>query len=182
MAEHRFLGELREFLQFLSSLWGILASISLLFPLSNLLAQVVPVSDGGRPLQNLPPDTVTSVTTVTCLFITFAAFVRRDQFGDPERRPRVGRSARISFGFGVAALAVYVLTHNALYRALITDNPNTELGIALYDGFFGVLYAAFFALLTRSFLSLAMLEYFAPRADHAVRPPADPAERGPSDD
>ncbi len=36
MAEHRFLGELREFLQFLSSLWGILAGISLLFPLSNL--------------------------------------------------------------------------------------------------------------------------------------------------
>ena len=182
MAEHRFLGELREFMQFVSSLWGILTGISLLFPLSNLLAQIIPVSDGGHPFQNLPPEVVTSVATVTCVFVTFATFSRREQFSEPERRPRVRHSAQISFGLGVAALAVYMLTHNALYRSLITDNPNTELGIALYDGIFGAMYTTFFTLLTRAFLSLAMLEYFTPRANHARRPPADPPERNPSDD
>lgn len=182
VAEHRFLGELREFLRFLSSLWGILAGISLLFPLSNVLAKVIPVSDAGRPFEDLSSAIVTSVTTVTCLFVTFATFGRRDQFGEPERRPRLSRSARISFGLGVAALAVYLLAHNALYSALIADNPNNVLGAALHDGFLGGLYVAFFALLTRAFQLLAMLEYFAPRTDHAVRPPADPANRDPSDD
>jgi hypothetical protein len=52
-----------------------------------------------------------------------------------------------------------LLTYPSLYQALITDNPNYVLGIALYDGLFAALYIASFALLTWAFLVLAMLEY-----------------------
>lgn len=48
-AEHSFLGELRDFLQFLKSLWGLLAGIAMLFPLANALIAVVPIDgDAGR--------------------------------------------------------------------------------------------------------------------------------------
>jgi hypothetical protein len=158
-AGQSFLQELREFLRFLRSLWGLLASISVLFPLSNVMLRVIPIAGGGNPFQNLSPGVVTTLTTLTCIFLTFATFGRRSQFSDPRRRRRYATSARIAFVGAIGALAVYLLTPRALYPALITNNPNSELGIALYDGLFAALYIASFALLTRAFLLLAMLEY-----------------------
>lgn len=38
-----FIEEFKEFVSFLQSLWGILASISILFPLSNILFKVIPL-------------------------------------------------------------------------------------------------------------------------------------------
>jgi hypothetical protein len=162
-AGQSFLQELREFLQFLRSLWGLLAGISVLFPLSNVLLGVIPIDGGGNPFQNLSPSVVTTLTTLTCIFLTFATFGRRSQFRERLRRHRYARSARIAFGSALGVLAIYLLTSDALYRALITDNPNTELGVALYDGLFAALYIASFALLTRAFLVLAMLEYIPQR-------------------
>ncbi len=46
-----FLEELRDFLAFLRSLWGLLAGISVLFPLSNVLFSVIPLEGGGNPFQ-----------------------------------------------------------------------------------------------------------------------------------
>lgn len=160
---HPFLQELREFLQFLRSLWGILAGISILFPLSNAFFAVIPLAGGQRPLQNLSPNVVTVVTMVTCIFLTFATFGRRDRFTDAARRGRYAWSARACFAGALAALAIYVLAPNGLYPTLITNDPDTELGIATYDGLFGGLYVLTFALLTQAFLILAMLEYFADR-------------------
>jgi hypothetical protein len=162
-AGQSFLQELREFLQFLRSLWGLLASISVLFPLSNVLVGVIPIDGGGNPFQNLSPGVVTTLTTLTCIFLTFATFGRRSQFSERLRRRRYATSARIAFGGAIGALAIYLLTSDALYRALITDNPNSELGVVLYDGLFAALYISSFALLTRAFLVLAMLEYIPQR-------------------
>jgi hypothetical protein len=164
-AGQSFLQELRDFLRFLGSLWGLLASISVLFPLSNVLVTVIPIESGGNPFQNLSPGVVTTLTTLTCIFLTFATFGRRSQFSERLRRRRYATSARIAFAGALSALAIYLLTSNALYRTLITNNPNSELGIALYDGLFAALYVASFALLTRAFLVLAMLEYIPQRED-----------------
>ena len=170
-----FLEELREFLSFLRSLWGLLASISVLFPLSNLLFTVIPVEGGGNPFQNLSPRIVTAVTMLTCVFLTFAAFGRRGKFATPERRGRYATTARASFAGALATLAVYLLASDALYRELVTEGGET--GTAVYDGVFAALYVATFALITRAFLVLAMLEYFVPTAPSVVnRPPALPTE------
>jgi hypothetical protein len=166
MPAHRFLVELREFLRFLTSLWGLLAGISLLFPLSNLLVDVIPVADGGRPFQNLAPQIVTALSTVTCVFVTFATFARRDEFAVPHHRSRLVRSSKLSFTLGAAALAVYVLTTNGMYRLLVTQASENEFGVAIYDGMFAAMYIAFFALLTRAFLILAVLEYAARSPDN----------------
>ena len=98
---------------------------------------------------------------MTCIFLTFATFGRRDRFTDAIRRSRYARSARACFAVALATLAMYVLAPNGLYQTLITNNPDTELGIATYDGLFATLYVLTFALLTQAFLILAMLEYFA---------------------
>jgi hypothetical protein len=37
-----FIGEFREFMSFLQTLWGLLGNISVFFPLSNALLNVVP--------------------------------------------------------------------------------------------------------------------------------------------
>jgi hypothetical protein len=165
VAGQSFLQELRDFLRFLRSLWGLLATISVLFPLSNVLVTVIPIEGGGNPFQNLSPAVVTTLTTLTCIFLTFATFGRRSQFSEQLRRRRYATSARIAFAGALGALAIYLLTSTPLYRTLITDNPNYELGIALYDGLFAALYVVSFALLTRAFLVLAMLEYIPQRED-----------------
>jgi hypothetical protein len=96
-----FLDELREFLEFLRSLWGLLAGISLFFPLSNVVIGVIPIEDGGNPFQNLSPAVVVTLSTLTCIFLTFATFGRRNQFailrgGGATRHRRGSRSSRRS--------------------------------------------------------------------------------------
>ena len=70
-------------------------------------------------------------------------------------------------------LAVYLLAPHDLYKAWITNNPDSDTGIAEYDGLLAALYVATFALSTQAFLALAMLEYFPKRdtsADRAIAP------------
>lgn len=155
-----FLDELREFLAFLASLWGLLAAISLFFPLSNLLTKVIPLGDQDKPFHNLSPALVAVLTTLTCIFLTFATFGRRVQFAESPRRRRYERSARLSFPVALILLAFYVLLPHSLYEALISGSPSATGGIALYDALLAALYIASFALITRAFLLLAMLEYF----------------------
>lgn len=156
-----FLDELREFLSFLASLWGLLAAVSVFFPLSNLLVDVIPLEGLGEPFHELSPAIVAVLTTLTCIFVTFATFGRRGQFADAPRRTRYARSARLSFPVALVLLALYVLLPHSLYEVLITNQGGSAAGgIALYDGLMAALYIASFALITRAFLLLAMLEYF----------------------
>jgi hypothetical protein len=158
-----FLQELREFLRFLRSLWGVVAGISVLFPLSNTLFTVIPISMDQHPFQNLSPVVVTTVTMLTCIFLTFATFGRRSHFAEPKRRSHYAWYARACFVVALAALAVYLLAPHDLYKTWITNNPDSDTGIAEYDGLLATLYVATFALFTQAFLALAMLEYFPER-------------------
>jgi len=130
------------------------------FPLSNLLTDVVPLGDNDKPFHDLSPTLIAVLTTLTCIFLTFATFGRRVQFADGPRRKRYARSARLSFLAGLILLALYVQLPHSLYEAWITNASDPEGGIALYDGLLAALYIASFALITRAFLLLAMLEYF----------------------
>ncbi|MBA2537395.1 MAG: hypothetical protein H0V20_08205, partial [Actinobacteria bacterium] len=135
-----FLEELRDFLAFLRSLWGLLAGISVLFPLSNVLFSVIPLEGGGNPFQNLSPGIVTALTMLTCIFLTFATFGQRKRFAIPARRLRYARVARFSFAGALVALALYLLASDPLYRELITESSDPDTGAALYDGLFAALY------------------------------------------
>jgi hypothetical protein len=165
-----FLEELREFLRFLQSLWGILAGISILFPLSNSLVQVISLIEtnhrggqGSGGLWFIPQSLVTAITTLSALFIILYTFERRYTFKDPKTRPLIRRQAWLSFTFGLLALLVY-------YGVITLLEANTRgelLGWAVKDPRFFITdtvlllcYTTFFTLMTRTFELLAMMEYF----------------------
>lgn len=164
-----FLAELKEFLAFLQSLWGLLTGISLFFPLSNALAQLVPLASlDVDPMGNLTgalgffsPPLVTTVSTLATIFTVLLTFSRRDEFTRSRARPRVQRDALLSFGIGFAALVGYL----ALYFGIVS----IYLGAEIYRGdprrLLGdlallVLYGTIFVQVTRAFLLLGMMEFF----------------------
>ncbi len=65
-----FLIELKEFLNFLRKLWGMLASISVFFPLSNVFVRFIPLKtygEEGGVYEHLSPPLITTITTIVAL-------------------------------------------------------------------------------------------------------------------
>jgi hypothetical protein len=163
----RFLGELRDFLAFVTGLWRTLSGLSLLFPLANVFLDVIPVKEHLQPLFRLPPTVVTPLASVTSLFVLLVTYSRRHAVAAQHARARAQRSATVSFATGVAALAVYLLGTVLVGSHLYGETGHTTIGgdskLVAGDLVFICLYCGFFALLTRAFLLLAMLEYFQQR-------------------
>jgi hypothetical protein len=164
-----FLEEFKQFLQFLQNLWAILASISVLFPLSNALAKILPLArwpEGG--LAYFSPELISLISTLACLFIVLWTFGHRHQFG--RRRRSIQNTAGLSFLAGVIALIIYL----TVQYAVANDFYYTVLGLES-DNFWRVLgdiilllvYSAFFVFMTRAFMLLGMLEYFGQKS-HTV--------------
>jgi len=129
------LEELKRFLGFLRSLWGVLAGITVLFPLSNSLMAVLPLLPGSEVLS-------TVLATLFSAFALFFVFVLRGSGSNDD----IGSVVLLSIGslvFGIVALIAY------LYLRL---QP-------LAFGVVPVLYGGVFALFTLAFGLLALVEY-----------------------
>ena len=75
-----FLADFKRFVEFLQGLWGILAGISTLFPLSNTFLKVVPLAswpEGG--FAYFSPGVVSAVATLICLFVILWTFGQRQR-------------------------------------------------------------------------------------------------------
>lgn len=160
--EPAFLEEFRRFVDFLQSLWGILAGISMLFPLSNSLAQVIPLAtwEGGG-LIYLSPQVVTSMATLTCLFVLLWTFGQRQHFAR-QTRTRIHRQAWSTFLPGVIALILYVMLHSAIKAGFyfgVLGWESDDLRRLFGDGVLLLMYSAFFTMLTRAFVLLALVEF-----------------------
>jgi hypothetical protein len=158
-----FIKEFKDFIDFLKNLWGILAGISVLFPLSNALAHLIPLEtiDKGGILIWLSPAMFTTLATLSCLFLILWTFSQRQNFQSPKISRYIQRQSLISFAVGLAILITYMVIYFALaayygeygwssgdIRHLIGEVPLL------------ILYGAFFVLVTRAFLLLGMGEYF----------------------
>jgi len=162
-----FLKELKEFLAFLQNLWGILAGISVFFPLSNVLIKLIPMksmSDDGV-FVHLSPSLITAITTIVTLFIVLWTFGKRHQWNVKRQLKRIVRQAWISFGAGVFSLVIYLVIYFLTYYLAwepwgwFSDDPRRLLvEIPLL-----ITYSIFFALITRAFMLLAMSEFFLTR-------------------
>lgn len=159
-----FLAEAREFFVAMQSWWGMLAGISVFFPLSNTLLSVIPLESWTKEspevyyggLYRLSPALVTTLATVTTLFVVVTTFAGRHRLDGAQRK------AWISFlsGFGIllAYLAAYFMLGEEAYMTLgWTSDDMTHLWV---DIGLTVLYCAFFALITRAFMLMGMVEYF----------------------
>jgi hypothetical protein len=159
-----FLRELTAFLEFLRHLWGVLAGVSVLFPLSNTLVRVIPLGSyhvGTGVFDQIAPPVITALSTVVTLFVVLTTFAGRRRARGARGRRAALRRAWWSFGAGLAALLGYLALHQVYAmsawdpwgwgsgdpRKLLAEVPLT------------LLYAAFFALLTRAFMLLGLLEF-----------------------
>ena len=159
------LKELREFLSFLKSLWGILAGFSAFFPLSNMLLNAIPMgsygTDGGV-FDKLTPDLITTMATIVTLFVILVTFIGRDQFQSLRKRRTMLRSAWLCFGTGILSLLVYLVLHQVYGEYAWQawgwgsgDPRKLYAEIPLL-----ISYVVFFSLLTRAFMMLGMIEFF----------------------
>lgn len=157
-----FIKEFKEFLLFLQNLWTALAGISVLFPLSNALAKIIPLArwpEGG--LAYFPPPLLSIVSSLSCLFLLLWLFGHRHQLG--RRRVQTQKKAGLSFAVGLFALITYLTVHFALANDFYFDVLNWESGDlrrVLGDIVLLIAYSAFFVLMTQAFMLLGMLAYF----------------------
>jgi uncharacterized membrane protein len=158
----RFLDDFKEFISFMQSLWGLLAGISVLFPLSNAFFKIIPLELVTKPLIFIPPGLITTVTTLVSLFIVLSTFGERNEMAG--KSDLVRRKAWVSFSIGLAALVLYVVGFVLVVNIDIFGQWKEAIGqSALWlssDIIFWIEYTAFFVLTTRAFELLAMSEYF----------------------
>jgi len=166
--ERTYIEELKAFLLFLKDLWGLLAGISVFFPLSNILLRTIPLKAYGDDgvFDLLPPALLTTLATVVTLFVILVTFAGRRRFQDPQKRRSTLRAAWLSFGVGILSLLTYLVIHQ-VYREYAWEPWGWGSGdprklfaeIPLL-----ITYVVFFSLLTRAFTLLGMIEFFGNRA------------------
>jgi magnesium-transporting ATPase (P-type) len=167
-SKHGYLGELKEFLAFLTNLWGIVTGISVFFPFSNILINAIPLRLYGTDegvFEHLSPYLTTTIATVVTLFVVLVTFADRSQFQNPRKRGSMLRNAWISFGISLLSLLAYLVIHQ-VYREYAWEpwgwgsgDPRKLIAeIPLL-----IAYVIFFSMLTRAFMLLGMIEFFGRR-------------------
>lgn len=171
MGTSRVITEFKEFTSFLQTLWGILAGVSVLFPLSNALIKIIPLGewpDEGA-LKYFSPEQVTVVTMLICLFVMFHIFCKRrllkaewemsqKEFKGISFEKRMQQNSVISFFLGILALLVYFSITHMDFHSLFGWTSDDPIFVFV-DILFLIFYSAFFGLVTRAFVLLGMTEY-----------------------
>jgi len=162
-----FIKQFKDFIFFLKNLWGILAGISVIFPLSNVLIKVIPLQTwegdaGTGALYHFSPSLVSVVASLIALFIIVGTYVQRHKI-KMMRSNLVLRKAGLLFFIGIFALIVYLLVYSLIsdYEVFWTwfnwesDDPRRLAG----DVILLVFYCLFFAAMTRAFVLMALIEF-----------------------
>ena len=98
------LEEFKDFIAFLRNLWSILASVSVLFPLSNALMgalteKSIPLQTwgdkGGAFSSEYFPNLATTIATLTCLFIVLWIYGGRHKLKAGRKRSMIQRQALV---------------------------------------------------------------------------------------
>jgi hypothetical protein len=160
-----FLKEFKDFLAFLQNLWGILAGISVLFPLSNLLLRLIPLKTFDYQegvLVWFSPGLFTTLTTLVSLFLVLWIFGQRQNFKSKRGSVGIRRQALISFVIGLTALVGYLILYYFLLSSayVVLGWVNGDIRRLIGEVPLLILYVAFFTLVTRAFMFLGMREYF----------------------
>jgi len=160
-----FLQEFKDFLAFLQNLWGILAGISVLFPLSNLLLRLIPLKTFDYQegvLVWFSPGLFTTLTTLVSLFLVLWIFGQRQNFKSKRGRGHIRRQALISFVTGLTALVGYLILYYFLLSSayVVFGWVNGDIRHLIGEVPLLILYVTFFTLVTRAFMFLGMGEYF----------------------
>lgn len=163
MGTSKVIKELKEFISFLQTLWGILAGVSILFPLSNVLLEVIPLGkwpDEGA-LMYLSPEQVTVITMLICLFVIFYLFSKRRYMKaewNQEQEIELQKKSVHSFFLGILVLLIYFSLISLDYYGIFGWESDSSPFIFM-DVMYLIFYSAFFGLITRAFVLLGMIEF-----------------------
>jgi hypothetical protein len=164
------LKEFREFFKFIQNLWGILAGVSVFFPLSNTFMKVIPIGQfydeppGSGAFQYLSSELITSVATLITIFVVFLAFSRRHKY-EVQGGHALKRQARVAFILGIVSLMAYLSLNFGIYELFYGPfeiwggDPRRMIG----DVFLLLTYSGFFALVTKAFMLLGITEFYGMR-------------------
>ena len=146
--------EFKQFIKYMSSLWAILAGMTAIFPLADVLFKVIPL-----PVDAYGKSTAAvaiPLTTVAALFAILYTFVQRDKY-----KLATTNKSGIFFLLGMFSLATFFLLEHFeeplrinLFPSLDSSDDYVLLLIAVVP-----FYAAFFAFVTRAFMILALIEF-----------------------
>jgi hypothetical protein len=147
-------GDIRDFIKYVSSLWGMLGGLAAVFPLADVLFKVIPL-----PVDFYEKSTASvavPVTSLVALFTLFYTFVQRDQ-----SRSTTTRKAVLYFFIGMVSLVAFFLLEHFAYSlrvALFPSLDSTDDYVLLLVGVVPF-YVVFFACVTRAFAILALMEF-----------------------
>lgn len=159
-----YLDELRAFIAFLSSVWGLLGGLSTVFPLSNTIIEVVPLGPPDATPWLGPkfvdPALISALATLGCIYVVFYSFAQRQVIQNIHRR-RIRTMATRSFVLGVIVLALYLadfyVVPNYIQRGSLL--APTDPVLFVYDIGLVAFYGGAFMLYTRAFVLLGIMEY-----------------------
>jgi hypothetical protein len=160
-----FLKDFRDFIAYLQNLWGIMAGISVVFPLSNSFVKVIPVQlwDKGGGFAFFSPEWITIIATLLSLFVMLWTYGQRRKFKEQRETGSIRRQALFSFSIGITAmifyLVVYVLVQSDVHYSVMGWDSD-DLRRVIFDVIMLFLYSVFFTLVTRAFMFLGMIEFF----------------------
>lgn len=162
-----FLKEFKDFIAFLQNLWGILAGISVLFPLSNAFLKIIPleVLDEDGLLVFFSPHLFTTIATLVSLFLILWTFGQRSKIKSSAGRAKTQWQAWLSFGVGISSLVIYIVIYflisNIAYDVLGWESDDVRRLVG--EVILLIFYCLFFSLMTRAFMLLGMVEFFRPK-------------------
>jgi hypothetical protein len=162
-----FLKDFKDFMVFLQSLWGILAGISVFFPLSNVFSNIIPIGNfydeppGSGAFAYFNPEIITATATLITLFVVLSTFIKRHKL-KYKKLAFIQGGAWLYFSIGLSSLILYLVLNFGIYDLIygpfeIWDgDPRRLIG----DVILLITYSIFFALITKAFMLLGMIEFF----------------------
>ena len=146
--------DLQGFIKYMTSLWGVLGGITAVFPLADVIFQVIPLPID--PYEKSTAPIAIPLTTLVSVFILFYVFVQRDKVTSGTA-PQAGKF----FILGLISLMVFFLLDHFEYplrSALFPGLDSADDYILLLVGIVPF-YILFFASVTCAFAILALIEF-----------------------
>jgi hypothetical protein len=171
-----FATDLKIVLEFLKSLWAILAQISVLFPYSSQFFELIPLesvdSNPGYPFYFMPLPLISLVATLSSVFTILLTFNQLEEYKTMKWRLILQRKAIRSFLLGILGVLTYLgLRHMDVGDIMCRmDLCNfwslKQLVKFIVDIVMLCCYSIFFCMITRAFMVLGMVTYFARYKDN----------------
>ncbi len=141
---------LKDFLNYLTSIWGLLSVFTSLFPLTTILSKKIPTPKNF-------PDVLVILASLSCIFILFYKFSHRTKHQNSEETQK-------NFFTAIGCTLFYLMVLPKIYKFQLSNKVKSELISFLNDSIEiamslgeAIIYISIFFFFTKSFTTLAVI-------------------------